>query len=139
MELPEKISGLDARQVREMFKNFLAQDTEMEWNDRGPVLKVRRVTPDFIAEQLEIAPGEAQRIQAALVAEEWIEPEKLTPTKKGMALAQHVDRPKLPRAEAEALLAQVLDWADRTRAVFDRFESAWDSRRLRFLIQNPCW
>lgn len=25
------------------------------------------------------------------------------------------------------------------RAVFDRFESAWDSRRLRFLIQNPCW
>ena len=25
------------------------------------------------------------------------------------------------------------------RAVFDRFATAWDSRRLRFLIQNPCW
>lgn len=119
MELPEKIADLDARRVREMFKNFTEQESEMDWNDGVPVVKIRRMTPDFIARQLETASGEAQRIQAALVAEGWIEPEKFTPTRKGMALSQHDDRPKLPRAEAEALLAKVLVWADRTNAVAD--------------------
>ena len=36
-----------------------------------------------------------------------------------MALTHHVDRPKLPRAEAEVILGQVLEWADRTNAVAD--------------------
>ncbi len=116
MELPEKIVGLDARRIREMFKNFTALKSEMDWNNGLPIMKIPQMTPDFIAEQLETASGEAQRVQAALVAEGWIEPEKFTPTRKGMALSQHVDRPKLPRAEAEALLDKVLEWADRTNA-----------------------
>lgn len=74
------------------------------------------MTPDFIPKQLKIAFGEAQRVQAALVAEGWIKPAKFTPTRKGMGLSQHVDRPKLARAEVEALLDKVLDWADRTNA-----------------------
>lgn len=119
MELPEKIAGLDVSRVKEMFKNFNVQETEIDWNDGAPVVKVRQMTRDFIVGQLEIASGEAQRIQAALVAEGWIESDKLTPTRKGMALSQHVDRPKLPRAEAEALLTKVLDWADRINAVAD--------------------
>jgi predicted nucleotidyltransferase len=119
MELPEKIAGLDIERVREMFKNFTVQKTEIEWNDAHPVVKVRRMNPDFIAGQLVTSSGEAQRIQAALVAEGWIEADKFTPTRKGMALSQHVDRPKLPRAVAEALLTKVLDWADRINAVAD--------------------
>lgn len=117
MELPDKIAGLDARLMREMFKNFVAQKTEMDWNDGAPIVKARRMTPDFIEEQLGVSFVEAQRIQAELVAEGWIELEKFTPTRKGMAIAHHVDRPKLPRAEAEAILDKVLDWADRTNAV----------------------
>jgi len=116
MELPEKIAGLDARQMREMFKNFAALESEMDWNNGAPIVKTQQMTPDFIAEQLEVALGEAQRVQAALVAEDWIEPRKFTPTRKGMGLSQHVDRPKLARAEAEALLDKVLDWADRTNS-----------------------
>lgn len=116
MELPEKIAGLDARRVREMFRNFTAPEAEVDWNDGTPVTNGRRMTPDFIAEQLEVNSDEAQRVQVALVAKGWIEPEKFTPTRQGMALAQHDDRPKLPRAGAEALLAEVLDWAERTNA-----------------------
>ena len=116
MELPEKIAGLDARQMREMFKDFTALESEIDWNNGVPLMKVQQMTPDFIAKKLEIAFGEAQRVQAALVAEGWIKPEKFTPTRKGMGLSQHVDRPKLARAEAEALLDKVLDWADRTNA-----------------------
>ncbi|PZQ94532.1 MAG: hypothetical protein DI533_22070 [Cereibacter sphaeroides] len=99
-----------------MFKNFTAQKSEVDWNDGVPIVNIRRITPDFIAEQLDTTSGEGQRIQVALVEEGWIEPEKFTPTRKGMALSQHDDRPKLPRAEAEALLAKVLDWAERTNA-----------------------
>lgn len=116
MELPEKIAGLDARLMREMFKNFTALESEMDWSSGAPIVKVQQMTPDFIAEQLEMAFGEAQRVQAALVAEEWIQPEKFRPTRKGMGLSQHVDRLMLARSEAEALLDKVLDWADRTNA-----------------------
>lgn len=114
MELPETIALLDVRRVREMFKNFTAQEADVDWNDGAPVVNARRMTPDFIAEQLDVAPDEAQRIHATLVGEDWLESEKFTPTRKGMALSQHVDRPRLQRADAESLLAKVLDWADRT-------------------------
>ncbi|MCF3947221.1 hypothetical protein [Acidiphilium iwatense] len=117
--IARKIVGLDARQMRGMFKNFIAQESEMDWNDGKPVVKVRRMTPDFIERQLGISSREAQRIQAELIDEGWIEQGKFTPTRKGMALAHHVDRPTLPRAEAEAILDQVLEWADRTNAVAD--------------------
>lgn len=103
--------------MREMFKNFIALETETDWKDGTFVAKVRRMTPDFIAEQLKVTLSEAQCIQAALIAEEWVEPEKFTPTRKGMGLSHHLDRPKLPRAEAQTLLDKVLDWADRTNAV----------------------
>lgn len=116
MELPEKIAGLDARRMRAMFKSFTALKSEMDWNNGAPIVKVRQMTPDYIAEQLEITFGEAHQVQEALVAEKWIEAGKFTPTRKGMGLSQHVDRPKLPRAEAEALVDKVLDWADRTNA-----------------------
>jgi hypothetical protein len=116
MELPEKIVGLDARRIREMFKNFTALKSETDFNNGVFIVKIPQMTPDFIAEQLKILSGEAQQLQAALVAKGWIKPEKFTPTRKGMALSQHVDRPKLARAKAEALLNQVLDWADRTNA-----------------------
>jgi hypothetical protein len=116
MELDEKIVGLDARCIREMFKNFSALEPVMDLHNGVPILKGRQMTPDFIAEQLEIAFEEAQRVHAALVAEGWIKPENFTPTRKGMALSQHVDRPKLARAKAEALLDKVLEWADRTNA-----------------------
>lgn len=119
MDLPEKIAGLDARRVREMFNNFLEREMEVEWKDGMPLPVVRRMTPDMIEAELHVAPVEAQRIQAELVVEDWIEPEKFTPTRKGMALAQHIDRPKLQRAEAEALLDKVLEWAERTNAVAD--------------------
>jgi hypothetical protein len=119
MDLPDRIAGLDPRQVREMFKNFLERDTEVEDRNGVPFPVVRRMTPDVIEAELQVPPAEAQRIQAWLVTEGWIEPDKFTPTRKGMALAQHSERPKISRAEAEAILGQVLNWADHTNSVPD--------------------
>ncbi|SDD08687.1 hypothetical protein SAMN05216337_1007145 [Bradyrhizobium brasilense] len=119
MDLPEKIAELDARKVREMFKNFVERKMEVEWKDGLPVRNVRRMTPSVIETDLGVPPAEAELIQAKLIAEGYLEPEKFTPTRLGMALAQHSDRPKISRAEAEAILTRVLDWADRTNAVPD--------------------
>src|SRR5664279_1966637 len=104
MELPEKIAGLDGRKVRDMFKAMMAIETKMEWNDGAPSIEPRRVTPELIETFFNVPEGEALRIQADLVAERWIEPSKFVPTMLGMALSQHVDRPKLARAEAEEIL-----------------------------------
>lgn len=84
-----------------------------------PSIEVRRITSDFIEAQLGVSSNQAQHIQAELVAEGWIEPGKFTPTRSGMALTHYVDRPKLPRADAEALLNKALEWADRTNAAAD--------------------
>lgn len=119
MDLPEKIAELDARKVREMFKNFLEREMEVEWKDGFPVRNVRRMTPSVIEAELGVPPAEAGLIQDKLISEGYIEPGKFTPTRLGMALAQHTDRPKISRADAEAILSQVLDWADRTNAVPD--------------------
>lgn len=116
MELPKRIAGADARQVREMFKTLMEAETEYVWKDGAPSIVVRRVTPDLIVSTLNVSATEAQRIQMELVAEGWIESDKFVPTTKGMALAQHIDRPRLPRAEAERILDKVVDWADRINA-----------------------
>jgi predicted nucleotidyltransferase len=119
MDLPEKIAELDARDIREMFKNFLEREIEVEWKDGLPVRNVRRMTPSVIEAELGVPPGEAEKIQARLISEGYIEPDKFTPTRLGMALAQHIDRAKISRADAEGILTQVLDWADRTNSVPD--------------------
>jgi len=99
-----------------MFKTFVEQKADVELKDGVPLPVVRRMTPDVISAGLNVSRSDAVRIQASLVAEGWIEPDKLTPTRRGMGLAQHTDRTKLPRAEAEAILRKVIEWADHTNA-----------------------
>jgi predicted nucleotidyltransferase len=116
MELPKTIAGLDARKVREMFKDLMKRETEYTWKDGVPSVVIRRVTPELIAASLHASTEAAERIQVELVSEGWIEPAKFVPSTRGMALAQHVDRPRLTRAEAEGILDKALEWADRTNA-----------------------
>jgi predicted nucleotidyltransferase len=112
MDLPEKIAGFDPRRVREMFRKFLEPNTEVEFRNGVFFQTVRRMTPDIIAAELQAPLAEAQRMQAALVTEGWLIPTQFTPTRKGMALAQHKDRPKISRVKAWEILDHVLDWAD---------------------------
>jgi hypothetical protein len=64
MELPEKIAGLDARKVREMFKAMMATETKIEWNDGAPSIELRRVTPELVETSLDVPKAEALRILA---------------------------------------------------------------------------
>jgi hypothetical protein len=116
MDLPGAIAGLDARRVRDVFKNLLAQERDIRFENGIPVSPARRISTEFIEAELKVSATEAVRIQQALIEEGWILPIRFIPTRQGMGLAQHVDRPKLNRAAAEAILEQVLDWADRVNA-----------------------
>ncbi|MDA9495499.1 hypothetical protein [Bradyrhizobium sp. CCBAU 11361] len=82
MDLPEKIAELDAREAREMLKNFLEREIEVEWKDSLPVRNIRRMTSSVIEAELGLPPADAERIQAKLIAEGYLEPEKFTPTPK---------------------------------------------------------
>jgi predicted nucleotidyltransferase len=116
MELPKRIAGVDARKVREVFKTLLEGENKFVWKNGVPSVVPRKVTPDLIDASLNVSGAEAQRIHAALIAEGWIEPNKFVPTRRGMALAQHVDRSRISRTDAEKILDEVLDWADRINA-----------------------
>lgn len=119
MDIPDKIAGQDARKVRELFKTFTEQKSELDWKEGAPVLGVRQMTADAISQGLGLPQVEADRVQAALIAEGWIEQDRLVPTRKGMGLAQHIDRPKISRADAEVILGKVLQWARSTNAKAD--------------------
>lgn len=116
MDIPERIAGLDARKVRELFKTFAEQKSELDWKDGMPVSVIQRMTTNVISKGLGLSQAEADRVQTALMAEGWIDQEKLTPTRKGMGLAQHIDRPKISRADAQVILGKVLEWADSANA-----------------------
>jgi len=113
MDLPKKIAGVEPRPVRDMFKGLMAQESSCEWNDGVPSFNPRLVSVELIETELKVSTTEGQRIQAALVAEGWIEQRKFTPTRKGMGLAQHQDREKISRDVALQILEQVVDWAKR--------------------------
>ncbi len=102
--------------MRELFKSFAELKSELRRNESVLSLAVRRMTPEYVAEFLDLPNAEASRIQSELIAEGWIHEEKLTPTRKGMGLAQHIDREKISRAEAEALVERVISWAVATNA-----------------------
>lgn len=119
MELPEQIAGVNGWKVREMFKALMKGGAKFEWKRGIPKLVPREVTPDLIESSLDVTFEDAPRIHAALVAEGWIESDTFVLTRRGMALAQHVDRERISRAEAEKILDRVLDWADRVNAAPD--------------------
>jgi predicted nucleotidyltransferase len=117
MELPDQVAGRDPRQMRDMLLQFLEQERKYVWKDGVPSVVPNAVTPEFIQTSLSVSAAEAHRILKNLVSEGWVESGRLVPSMQGMALAQHVDRPRLPRAEAEAILNQVIEWAERTNAI----------------------
>lgn len=118
MKLPDTIAGMDARSVRDLLAALMARDTDYEWVDGLPKLIPRRVTIKLIGDSLGLSNAEAARVQRDLVAEGWID-HRHAPTTRGMALAQHHDRPPLPRAEAEAVISEVIAWAERVNAESD--------------------
>jgi hypothetical protein len=57
------------------------------WKDGAPSMVPRKITTELIEGALKKSAMDAERIQMLLVAEAWIEPDRLVPTRKGMALA----------------------------------------------------
>ena len=112
MKLPDKIAGLDSYRVHLMFKGFIEGKTKYVVEDGVPRQIERAVTTDLIEGALQTSTEEASHIQKELVLEGWIEPIKHVPTRKGMALAQYEDRPRIAREDAEKILDDVLNWAD---------------------------
>lgn len=116
MEIPEKVAGVETARMIELFQSFLALDPGFQFDNGELSYNPKRVSVEFVANTLSISLEEASKIQAELVTEGWIDAAKLIPTRKGMGLSQHVDRPKLSRDQADAILAEVVAWAHRVNA-----------------------
>ncbi|AJD54465.1 hypothetical protein SAMN02744133_108196 [Thalassospira xiamenensis M-5 = DSM 17429] len=112
MDIPEKIAGVEWNILQNAFKEFLEISSEWKWVDGKLVAEAKRMSPQFLSESLSVSLAEASAIHEVLFKEDWIDPVKNTPTRKGMALAQHVDREKIPRAQALEILEQVINWAE---------------------------
>jgi predicted nucleotidyltransferase len=66
--------------------------------------------------KLGLAEADGARLLADLIADGYIDKEKLTPTQQGMALAQAEDRDRLPLSEAQDILNEFLDAVRRVNA-----------------------
>src|SRR4051812_48420877 len=113
MKFPEKIAWIDISKFCDLFKAFIEHESVPRWENGLPVIEERKITAELIEASLGVSVSEAKSIHKTLVVEEWILADRLVPSRKAMALAQHVDRPPLPREIALAILDRVLDWADR--------------------------
>lgn len=116
MEIPKKVAGVEAPLIIELFKSFLTQKAVTRFENGQPSYTPKQVNIRLVADILSVSPQEASRIHLKLIEEGWIDAVKLTPTKSGMGLSQYVDRPKLLQADADAIVAKVVDWAHQVNA-----------------------
>jgi predicted nucleotidyltransferase len=111
VRLPESIAGLDPRLIRDMFATFVDAPTQYDSTGGFPRVVPRKMTADWIAAELDVGNDEGARVHMALIEGGWLDGTKGYPTHRGMALAQHIDRPRISREEAEKILERVVDWA----------------------------
>ncbi|MVA22149.1 hypothetical protein GOZ94_24765 [Agrobacterium vitis] len=119
MDLPEKVADFDPQRIVGLFKSFLDREIEFQFGDGLPVCPGRKMSAQIIIDFLNITRPEAELVLKGLITEGYLDPEKLVPTRRGMALSQISDRPKISRAEAEEILENVLVWADHVNADAD--------------------
>lgn len=104
-----KISGLDAMRVRDALRAFLEVETRRSF-ENGQLKTERKILKaDFLANELDLSEDAAATLLADLIAEGYIDPHKLTPTHRGMALSQAENRERLPLSEADRILGEFLD------------------------------
>ncbi|MBW9076061.1 hypothetical protein [Agrobacterium deltaense] len=119
MDLPEKVADFDSQRIVGLFKSFLDREVEFQFVDGLLVRPDRKMSAQIIIDFLHITRPEAELVLKGLIVEGYLDPEKLVPTRRGMALSQISDRPKISRAEAEEILESVLVWADHVNADAD--------------------
>lgn len=111
MQLPDDICGHAPLAIRDAFKAFRDLPTNYVSVDGFPQVELKRMTPDFLVEQLAIGRVEAANLIACLTSEGWLETDRPVPTTKGMSLAQHIVRARLPRADADEVFDAIVTWA----------------------------
>ena len=116
LKLPETIAGQDPLQIRDMFATFIEAPSKLRFKDGVPQIASRKLTAGKVSKSLGLTAAEGRRVHAALIAEGWLDKAKLHPTHQGMALSQHVVRPRISREEADKILGSVLEWARRVNA-----------------------
>lgn len=110
MEIRGKtIGGLDAVRVRDALRAFLDLETPMSFENGQFKIGRKTLKAEFLAEKLSLSNVDGAALLAALVNDEYIDKNQLTPTSLGMALAQAEDRERLPFSQARELLAEFLE------------------------------
>jgi hypothetical protein len=119
MKILPIIAGEDPLVIRDLIKGFCNDQPELTMENDRLVWSVRKLDVDYISTSLSIDRASAAVIQKELIEGDWISEIKLTPTRRGMALAQHIDRPNIARDDALAILEEAVSWAERTNAESD--------------------
>ncbi|WP_133648520.1 hypothetical protein [Paraburkholderia flava] len=110
MEIRSKtIGGLEAVQVRDALRAFLAIETPMSFEDGEFKIERKTLTAEYLASELHMTEPEGAKLLATLIADGYIDKSKLTPTPLGMALAHGEYRDRLARSDADRILAEFLE------------------------------
>jgi hypothetical protein len=101
------ICGQPAIRVRDALRVFDALPTQMDFSGDYPRVVPKRFTVAFLSETLDIATAQASVLLRCLISSGYIN-SGLIPTPRGMAIAHAVNRPRLPRKKALAILARFI-------------------------------
>lgn len=105
----KKVCGLDAVQVRDALRAFLATETPMSVENGEVRIERKTLKKEFLAKELGLSQTAASVLLSGLMSEGYIDGEKLTPTASGMALAAAEDRDRLPLDDARKILGEFLE------------------------------
>ncbi|WP_135080583.1 hypothetical protein [Terasakiella sp. SH-1] len=119
MKSMNDVCGYDIIKMRDIFRNFRDIPIEHKYIDGKFELDKKQFDRDFLIAQLSISSNEATHLLDALVKDGWLEVETLTPTTQGMALINFEDRPRLSRKDAQKIMSEILEWAEKTNNVKD--------------------
>jgi predicted nucleotidyltransferase len=104
-----KICGHRAIAIRNALHAFCKQPSRLDCSRDIPTLVSKKLTDSFIRRYMKLTAKEARRVLECLVSSGYVDPDKRTPTSRGMALVNAKARAPLPFERAKAILSRFLD------------------------------
>jgi predicted nucleotidyltransferase len=119
MRLPSDVAGRDAREMRDLFRKFIDGGQGGSGGNGVQSAAARRFDTAWVCAQLNMTEEVARSLVESLVEEGYLK-ERLVPAVKGMALAAHIDRDPITRAEADRIIDDLIAWATKLEATGQR-------------------
>ena len=101
-------SGFEIAEVQQLLRQFDAAQSIYEVVDGELIYTPKRLNSAFICGHLDCDEQRAGQLASELILGQFLDPVRLIPSTRGMALAYEKNLPRIPRVEAEGIVEDLL-------------------------------